>query len=340
MKTFNKSEDIRVGVVGYGGAFNMGKAHLSQVAANGMQPAAVVEMDAARLEVARADFPGIKTFSSLAMALEADAVDLVTLITPHNTHAELAQQCLDAGKHVVVEKPLAITLHECDRMIGTAHDKGLLLSTYHNRHWDGCILEAVDRIRNQGVIGEIVRVEAHMGRFDQPLDWWRSSKSISGGIHYDWGVHLLEYTFQLVDSRVLEVSGFSWDGVWKTKWGEDTIEDEVSAIVRFESGALLNLRITQLDADPSAGQLKIVGTRGTYRFTQRDYEIYRFDGKTQTIERGQNRPGEQEKYYANIAATLTSQADLIITPEWSRRPIEVLWLATESARQGRALRPS
>ena len=53
-------------------------------------------------------------------------------------------------------------------------------------------IEAVDRIRNQRAIGEIVRIEAHMLNYGQPGDWWRSSKSISGGILYDWGVHLVD----------------------------------------------------------------------------------------------------------------------------------------------------
>jgi scyllo-inositol 2-dehydrogenase (NADP+) len=338
MKHFDSAKDIRCAVIGYGGAFNMGRAHLTQMQDAGMTPVAVAELDPARLEIAQQDFPGIQTFTTVEAMLKTVSPDLVAIITPHNTHAELSMQCLEAGSSVVCEKPMAITLEECDQMIAKAKANDLLLSVYHNRHWDGCILEAVDRIRNKGQIGEVFRVEAHMGGFGQPGDWWRSSRSISGGIHYDWGVHLIEYTLQLVDSEVVEVSAFSKEGVWSTRWGDDTNQDELSAIVRFANGTLFNLRITQLDADPDRGQVVVTGTQGKYRMDQGTYELSQVvDGET-VVRKGKNCPGEQHRYYENVAATLTGKEQFVITPEWSRRTMQILALATESAKQGRALR--
>lgn len=74
-------------------------------------------------------------------------------------------------------KPMAMTTAECDRMIAEAKKQKLVISTYHNRHWDGCILTAVRKIK-EGVIGDIIRIEAHMGGYGQPKDWWRSNKAI------------------------------------------------------------------------------------------------------------------------------------------------------------------
>ena len=188
MPKFKKAKDIKVGVIGYGGAFNMGKGHLNQMKQAGMTPVAVAEIDESRLKVAEEDFPGIETYNSVSKMLKNSDINLVSIITPHNTHAKLAIQCLRAGVSVVCEKPLAITTKECDQMIAEAKKKKLVISTYHNRHWDGCILEAVKQIVDKKVIGDIVRIEAHMGGYSQPKDWWRSSKSVSGGILYDWGV--------------------------------------------------------------------------------------------------------------------------------------------------------
>src|ERR1700688_4319663 len=98
MKKYKSAKEIKVGVVGYGGAFNMGKAHLTQMQSAGMTPVAVVEIDPSRLEVATSDFPGIGTFASVPEMLRKSDVILVTLITPHNTHAPLALQCLKAGR--------------------------------------------------------------------------------------------------------------------------------------------------------------------------------------------------------------------------------------------------
>jgi predicted dehydrogenase len=249
MKKYKNASDIRVGVIGYGGAFNMGRGHLKEMEQAGMTPVAVCEVDAERLKVAETDFPGVRTYSTVAEMLRKSDVNLITIITPHNTHAKLALQCLKAGRHVVCEKPLAITTAECDAMIAAAKKSGVVLSTYHNRHWDGWILRAVEQIKEKKVIGDIYRVEARMGARSLPGDWWRTSRTISGGILYDWGVHLLEYGLQLIDSDMTEVAGFSKTGYWapKTKWKKDTNEDEAEAVVRFRTGSWLTLNITSLD---------------------------------------------------------------------------------------------
>src|ERR1039458_2757921 len=105
MKRYKRASDIKVGVVGYGGAFNMGRVHLQEMQKAGMTPTAVAEIDPARLAVATQDFQNIETYSSLSAMLKKSAVDLVTVITPHNTHAPLALRALKAGRHVVCEKP-------------------------------------------------------------------------------------------------------------------------------------------------------------------------------------------------------------------------------------------
>ncbi|OPZ25065.1 MAG: putative oxidoreductase YdgJ [Lentisphaerae bacterium ADurb.BinA184] len=305
-----------------------------------MTPAAVAEIDEARLEVAQQDFPGIETYSSLGAMLKKSDVNLITIITPHNTHARLAVQALKAGRHVVCEKPLAITTAECDAMIAAAKAAKVVLSTYHNRHWDGPILQAVQHIRD-GLIGEVFRVEAHMGGYGKPGDWWRTSKTISGGVMYDWGVHLLEYSLQLLaGEEMTEVAGYAKTGHWapQTKWKGDTNEDEGYCVVRFKSGARLSLQATSLDANPKRGFVEATGTKGSYIMDWGFNEaITPADGRT-VITRYPNPPGEGWKFYQNIADHLVMGEKLIITPEWSRRPIHILDLASRSARQGAALK--
>jgi scyllo-inositol 2-dehydrogenase (NADP+) len=335
-------KQVRVGVIGYGGAFNMGKVHLTDMRSAGMTPVAVAELDASRLRAAEQDFPGIETYGTVASMLASSAVDLVTIITPHNTHAELALQCLNAGKHVVCEKPMAITTRECDAMIAAAKKHRVTLSTYHNRHWDGCILNAVKHIR-AGAIGEVVRVDAHMGQWGQPGNWWRSSKTISGGILYDWGVHILEYILQIVDAGITEVSGYTRSGTWapKTSWKKDTIEDEGYIVVRYASGAWSTLLMTSLDAAPRPGWVHVTGTQGSYEFDFNSWSLttpraLAKGGSTTTTVRGANPPGQWHAFYDNIAGHLMRGEKLVITGEWARRPIHIIDLAYASARVGAA----
>jgi len=340
MPHYSKASEIKVGVVGYGGAFNMGRGHLNQMKAAGMSPVAVAEVDPTRLEAAKVDFPGIETYKSVTEMLKKSSVDLVVLITPHNTHAPLAIQCLKAGRHVVCEKPLAITTIEVNAMIAAARKAGTMLSTYHNRHWDGCILEAVRLVKKEKVIGDIVRIECHMGGYGKPGDWWRTSRRISGGILYDWGVHLLEYSLQLIDAPITEVSGFSHHGHWAhhTIWKKDSNEDEGFAVVRFKGGQWLTLCISNIDSKQKEGWLEITGTRGTYLMDGESAKTFvHGEDKRITTTHFRNPPGQDRRYYENVRDHLVKGKPLVITPEWSRRPIHILDLAVRSAKLGKTL---
>jgi predicted dehydrogenase len=339
MAHFSQASDIKVGVVGYGGAFNMGRAHLAQMQAAGMTPTAVAEIDPERLKVATVDFPGIETYATVKAMLARSKVNLIVLITPHNTHAPLALKCLKAGRHVVCEKPLALTTGEVNAMIAAAKKSGLVLSTYHNRHWDGRILEAVRRIRKEKEIGSIVRIECHMGGYGQPKDWWRTSRKISGGILYDWGVHLLEYALQLIDSPIVEVTGFSHHGHWAplTFWKNDTNEDEGHLTVRFKSGQWLSLTISSIDSKPREGMVEVTGTKGSYLMDWGHSRIYAHVGGHIHTTQFPNPPDEGQRYYDNVRDHLVKGKPLVITAEWSRRPIHILDLGVRSAKLGHAL---
>ena len=339
MKTHKKPSDIKVGVIGYGGAFNMGRQHLKEMQAAGMTPVAVAEVDPSRLAVAETDFPGIETYLSVTAMLKGSPVDMVVIITPHNTHAAIAIECLNAGHHVVCEKPLAITTAEVDAMIKAAKKSGVMLSTYHNRHWDGRIRQAVELVKERKLIGDVFRIECHMGGYSKPGDWWRTSRSISGGVLYDWGVHLLEYSLQLIDAPVGEVSGFAQEGFWapQTKWKADANEDEGFLVVRFKGSQWLTLTITHLDSKTKEGWLEATGTKGSLVFDGEHTTTYQhLKGRTVTT-RLKNPQDEGFRYYENVAAFLTKKSPLVITAEWSRRPIHILDLAARSAKTGKAI---
>ncbi len=336
---FRKPCDIKVAVVGYGGAFNISKCHMNDMVKAGMTMTAVVDPDKSRLKIAEADWPGIKTYASVTEMLKKSDANLAVIVTPHNTHAKLAIQCLKAGRHVVVEKPLAITTAECDAMIAAAKKSKVVLSTYHNRHWDGSIVRAMEIVRS-GVLGEVIRVDGHMGQYAPIRDWWRGSKSISGGCLYDWGVHLLEYSLQLVDSELAEVSGFVSRGFWgpKSKWKADAVEDEGFLTARFTNGKLVTMRISNIDSDMPWSMVDVTCTKGTYSWDYETWQIKQVRDGVTTITKGRHPKERWDLYYQNIADHLTKGAKLVITPEWSRRPIHMIDLAYKSAAAGKAMK--
>lgn len=335
---FTSASEIRVGIVGYGSAHHMGRAHLGELRGLGMTPVAVADPDPGRLRAAESDFPGIETHASAAEMLERSRVNLVVLATPHHTHAPLAIESLRAGKHVVCEKPMALAVAEADAMIAAAREAGVMLSVFHNKHWDGCIRQAVEEVR-KGTVGEVVRIACRMGFRAKPGDTWRGSRSASGGILYDQGAHLLDYVFQLIDSEPVEAAAFSHGGYWnaQTAWKDDTLEDEMCALIRFQSGQWLQLQATRLDALWREGMLEVMGTEGTLVVGRQDSRLLqKKEGKTiQTALT--HPPDEGYQFYQNIYRHLLGGEPLAITPQWARRIVQVLEGATRSAREGRSL---
>lgn len=339
MPLFKKAKDIRIGVIGYGGQFNMGRRHLKEMQEAGMTPAAVADPDVERLKVAEEEYPGIETYRSVSAMLKKSDINLVVIITPHNTHAKLALQCLKADRHVVLEKPMGITTAECDAMIAEAKKRGLVLSTYHNRHWDGCILNAMKLIKSRA-IGKVVRVQCQFGGRNGAGKPWRSSRSISGGILYDWGVHLVEYALQIVNDDIEEVSGFLSHGYWaKTSpWKKDTIEDEGAIVARFKNGAWLTLNMTHLDPDPDPYWFHIIGLEGKLSFSIKEWRLVKQEGGQRIITEGQSPPNEGWRFYKNIADHMVKGRKLVISPEYARRPIHIIDLACQSAKKGKAMK--
>lgn len=321
---------IKVGTIGYGGAFNMGREHLEQMRDAGFEPTAVCDIDPDRVKIANDNFPGIETYTSVATMLRKSEVEMLAIILPHNVHAKVSLQCLKAGRHVVVEKPFAVTVDECDALIKEANKRKLVCSTFHNRHWDPIILTLRKHIKK---IGRPFRWESFSGNYCQPGTWWRSDKKISGGIIYDWGAHFMEWALQVMPYEMKEVSGYMVDEVWKT-----TNEDELEAVVRFKNNAVASHTASNLCAAVKQ-EIRLTGTKGAFTATQSSLTLHKPDkntGEVETVDIPLEK-GLQHLYYKNVHDHMAKGKELIITPEWARRVIQVLDYASQSAKKNKAL---
>lgn len=323
---------IKVGTIGYGGAFNMGRHHLNDLLKNpGFQASAVCDVDPERVKIATTDFPGIETYTDVGTMLKKSDVELLVIILPHNLHAPVAVQCLEAGRHCVVEKPFALTVEECDAMIAAAKKKKLMVSTFHNRHWDSNILTILKHLPK---IGRPFRWESFHGGYAQPKDWWRSDKKISGGVIFDWGAHFCEWMLQVMDYEMQEIGGFQVNEVWK-----NSNEDELQAVVRFKGNAVGSHVASDIALAPR-DMIQILGTKGAIVATHRSVDVYTRDKAGATVRTSvAMEPARNSDYYANVHDHLHKGKPLVITPEWARRVIQILDYAGRSAAKGQALKP-
>lgn len=148
--------------------------------------------------LAEEKYPGVKTFRSLEALLEDDAIELVVVNTPSVTHFDFARQALEAGKHIIVEKPFTATVAEAEELIALANKKSLHLSVYHNRRYDSDY-RTVKKILDEGLLGPIVEAEIHYDRFVPALSYklHKETPTPGVGVLYDLGSHLIDQALQL-----------------------------------------------------------------------------------------------------------------------------------------------
>ena len=327
------SKEVRWGIVGYGGAFNMGKLHGESINGTGMKVIAVCDIDPKRTEAAQADFPGITTYADHKEMLKNKDIDCVVNILPHNLHYPVTMDCLRAGKGVCSEKPFCITTEEATDMIDLAKKKKVLLTVFHNRRHDGDFM-AVKEVIDKGIIGEVFRVEAYMGGWSKPGKWWRSIKEISGGNFYDWGAHHVDWVLNFLAGRKIKsVTGFYQKRVWM----DATIEDETQAIVRFDNDVVADICLSSI-AKVGKPRWRILGTKGAIEdHWSGKFKVFtEIKGYSAEMEVGY-KPTTWEEWYPNLADHLLRGKELEVKPEEARRVIMIMDYAERSAKEGKSI---
>jgi len=161
-------------------------------------------------------------FDSLEEMLKADACDAVVISTPTNLHAEQAIACMESGKHVIVEKPMASNLEESKKMRDVAKQTGKVLSVGFNNRYYPAIKDIRNAI-NSGAIGKLSYIKAfggHTGLSEFKAPWMYDKEIMGGGTMMDVGIHVLDLTQHLMGG-VTSVTGMATNDIWKLGESED-----------------------------------------------------------------------------------------------------------------------
>jgi predicted dehydrogenase len=320
-------------MIGYGGAFNMGLHHSNSInQVEGMQVVAVCDVDKARTAQAEIDLPGIRTYNDVKDLLADDGVDLCVIILPHNLHAEVSIACSKAGKHVVVEKPMCITVKEATAMIDAAKKAGKALTIFHNRRHDGDFKALRDAVQ-RGLIGKVFHVEMFMGNFGDPGTWWRSKKEISGGAFYDWGAHCLDWLMHIIPEKMDYVTGY----FHKLVWDKVSNEDQVEATIRFRNGAVANIQMSSIAA-AGKPRWRVLGTEGAIVEAGDHFDWFTFKDGIPVKGRINYADGDWHMYYQNLGDHLLRGKALEVKPEEARRVIAVMECAEKSSKEGKLVK--
>ena len=324
---------VGVGLLGYGA---IGRDHAASIKATaGLRVASVCDLSSARREAASREW-GVRTHSRAEELFADPDIDLVVVGTPPSAHTEPVLRALEAGKHVVCEKPFALRAADGDRMIDMAASRRLVLTVYQSRRWDPDFI-AMREVARSGSIGEPFYLESFIGGYDHPCDFWHSHEPISGGTIYDWGSHYFDWILQLFPDTVRTVEAQAHKRVWH----DVTNADQVRVDVTFTGGAQAEFLQSEI-AFARKPKWYLLGSAGAVVGDWVDAAVPAdFPARVRVLrpsgeEMLKLAPRDDQGFYRNLADHLAWQEPLAVTAEEAKRTVAVMEAATHSIAHGGA----
>lgn len=342
------SRPIRLGLIGMGYA---GRTfHVPLISCTpGLQLAAVASRAPQRVH---ASCPGVRVvadYLELAADESPDAVELVVIATPNHSHFPLARAALRAGKHVVIDKPFAVTVAQCDELIALARTGQRLLTVFHNRRWDSDFL-SLQQMMASGVLGEVREVISCMDRFEpRPRLRWREVPGPGSGLWYDLGPHLID-------------QALCWFGAPLTVTADlaalrdpEQAVDYAQVVLGYERRRVA-LRCTRLAAH-AAARLEAHGSQGSFHCEGLDVQeaqlqagllpgqdgwghdvrpVFVTGSSRQAVAHPRIR-GDYRQFYRGVCDAITGGGDGFVSASQARQVMAVLECAIESSAQRRTL---
>jgi predicted dehydrogenase len=334
---------IRVGVAGLGrSGWNI---HAAAIAAlpGLFRVAAVADPEEARRHEAAARF-SCRAYPVVDLLFADPSVDLVVIASPNHLHTAHTIAALQAGKHVICEKPMAAREEDAQAMIAAARRAGRLLTVFHNRRLEPHVA-VLRNLLASGRLGRIVHVRAAVHRFTRRWDW-QTLRQYGGGMLSNIGSHVLDLMLELFPLTDVEVFAHL-DRVLTL----GDAEDHCVLMLRGKEGPLLHLEITSAGAFPQDLWL-VLGSRGSLtggpqrlRWKIADFDhlpdrrlaaqpaaerLYPQDNVTWIEEQWtcppqqDDSPYTHQRFYHNVYEALTQGAPLVVDPESVRRLVGVL----------------
>ncbi len=335
---------LTVGIIGFG---RIGAEHAGWIAQSQyMRVAEVYDATPARRDLAAAR--GFATHETLDLLLTSPRVEAVLISAPTSMHFELAIDALRSGKHVMIEKPMALDLAQARAIADEAVAQNKLVSVFHNRRWDVDFLTAKQAIA-AGTFGRVFNVESRLGQWSSCVGPaakeyrpnWRNEGSFGGGGLYDWGSHFVDQLWRLLHpAKPVRVFAQLRGNVWSAD-----CDDFARVLIDFDNGAVGMCEINTTTTRPLP-RWHIDGTEGSAfspyspEFDTSVWASLRFTGKTQTthVTLPMAAAGLSEtQIWARFALAVRGKGEPAVSVASVLPTMALLDAARESSKTGRAI---
>jgi predicted dehydrogenase len=331
--------DIRIGVIG---VRNIGKAHLRWAKeAPGCRLVAVADRDQQRAEAAAAEFQIPHRHTDAAELIARDDLDLIALAVPNHLHASLAIAALEAGKHVLVEKPMARSVAEAEAMAAAAKKAGKVLAVSMNHRFDPAT-QAADAALEAGAIGKILKAESRWiipRPFEglwQRGDWFLDVAKAGGGPFFDNGVHKLDVVLHYLGFPAIErVSCACHYGIGSAESAKRgvkyVLEDGAEADILLAGGIALRFEAAIFSArEREVNETILHGQKGTLIVSGGKARIVGHDGKERELPVP---TGRARSSHDHLARVLRGEEELAIGVDAALPSQRIFEAAYESSRR-------
>jgi predicted dehydrogenase len=343
---------ISVGILGFGYATRTFHAPLVS-STPGLSLDAIVQRNGDEASLA---YPAARVFRSVEEMLRDSQVELVVIATSNPSHFPLATQCLEAGKHVVVDKPFAVTLEEAEQLIRLATQRSRVLSVFHNRRWDGDFL-TLQQLLREGRVGRATRFDSNFDRFRPTVDTaaWRQRNEPGSGVLFDLGPHLLDQAVTAFGQPA------SLRASVRCERAGAQVDDAFDLVLEYDSGLYVTLGASML-ACTSRPRFSLYGSEGAWLkhgLDPQEADLKRgqrppstfwgqepdtahgmltrcVDGNT-VREEVVTLPGNYLAYYENVRDAVGGTAELAVTGQQALRVMHLLELCMLSQREQRSV---
>lgn len=331
---------IKVGIIGLGrSGWNIHAKALREMGDH-YRVAAVADADASRLDEAR-NVLGCRTYADTHELIAADGLDLLIVASPNIYHVDHTIAAMKAGKHVVCEKPMALSAADADAVIKIAKQTGRVLAPFQNRRYEPHFLK-VREILDSRLLGDILQIRMCWHGFSRRWDW-QTLAEFGGGLLNNNGAHLLDQAIVLFGDREPEL----FVDLKRALSSGDT-EDHVKVILHAQGAPTIDVELTSASAYP-IDRWHVMGAAGGLHGTMNELHWKWVDwsampprpvDRAPTPDRAYNHedlkwqtdawklpgdfPGEPTMFYRDLYQTIRHGADLYVTPRSVRRQIALL----------------
>ena len=328
------SEKLKLGVIGCG---RVAQAHLEAISYlnRDVELVALADIDEKKAKDSAKKFRAEKYYLDYKQLLRDPRVDAVIITLPHHLHCEVSLESAGAGKHILIEKPMALNVEEADKMIVEAEENKVILMVGQSRRFSDAVMECYRRTQE---IGNLFRIVVNfLVHFPKPpTDWWSSSEKAGGLIVPLQGSHSVDFILWFLQKLPVNVyaTGFSRNPLWEG-------EDEADITMNFSGKQVAAVHLS-LNTSFPLHEIMIVGNKGTMRLYE--YSTGKPFGFKNKLEINGKTVMEKEQIPTNYALQLKEFVDAVkegriplASAKEVRKVIQVMDAVKESIAAGKPI---